>query len=255
MNAADASALDVLVVEDDSSLTELLCERLGREGFRVRSASTAAEAQAALEERAFDVILLDVGLPDASGFEIAPQLRRLHPEASLIFLTAYSAPEDRVHGLELGAEDYVAKPFHMRELLLRIRNAHKRAARLADVVRSRSGPIRIGRARVDLARFELEADGERRTLTHKECSVLRLLIERDGEVVSRDEMLDSAWSHDEFPTPRTVDNFILRLRRLIEPDPDRPSAILSVRGVGYRLVRTAGQVRAAEQAHAEERQP
>lgn len=236
MNGAGDAALEVLVVEDDRSLAELLGERLGHEGFRVRSAATAAEAERAMEEQPFDVVLLDVGLPDASGFEIAPRLRRLRPEASLLFLTAYASPEDRVRGLELGAEDYIAKPFHMRELLLRIRNAHRRAQRLTDAARERPQPLRVGRAQVDLARFELEADGERRTLTHKECAVLRLLIERYGEVVSRDEMLDSAWSQDEFPTPRTVDNFILRLRRLIEPDPDRPRAIQSVRGVGYRLV-------------------
>lgn len=241
MSRAEDTALEVLVVEDDRSLAELLSERLAREGFRVRRAATAAEAERALQAQPCDVVLLDVGLPDASGFEIAPRLRQLRPEASLLFLTAYTSPEDRVRGLELGAEDYIAKPFHMRELLLRIRNAHRRAVRLTDAGRERPPPLRVGRARVDLARFELEASGERRTLTHKECAVLRLLIERRGEVVSRDDMLDAAWSQDEFPTPRTVDNFILRLRRLIEPDPDHPRAIQSVRGVGYRLAPEEGE--------------
>jgi two-component system alkaline phosphatase synthesis response regulator PhoP len=157
------------------------------------------------------------------------------PQSALIFLTAHGNPDDRVRGLELGADDYLTKPFHFRELLLRIQNCLKRAQDLAELPGEMRGVVRIGRARVDFERFSAEADGTTHALTHKECAVLRLLASRVGKAVSRDEILDRAWSADEFPTSRTVDNFIVRLRRLVEPDADEPRVIRSIRGVGYLL--------------------
>src|SRR5690606_9877467 len=127
--------------------------------------------------------------------------------------------------------DYVVKPFHFRELLLRIRNAAKRAEGLTPTDGTKSGTLVLGRARIDLARFEAEVGGEIRRLTHKESALLKLLAESGGRVVSRDEILDTIWK-DEYPSSRTVDNFILRLRKLIEEDPAHPRFILSVRGVG-----------------------
>jgi two-component system alkaline phosphatase synthesis response regulator PhoP len=129
----------------------------------------------------------------------------------------------------------VAKPFHFRELLLRLQNCLKRAQDLAQVPGEMRGEVRIGRARVDFERFLATVDGHSQALTHKECAVLRLLAERAGKAVSRDEILDRAWSADEFPTSRTVDNFIVRLRKLIEVDAGDPRVIRSIRGVGYLL--------------------
>jgi DNA-binding response OmpR family regulator len=134
----------------------------------------------------------------------------------------------------LGADDYVGKPFLFRELLLRVQNCLKRAQDLAQLP-GEMRQVHIGRALVDFERFCATVDGETHPLTHKECSVLRLLAERAGKAVSRDEILDRAWSADEFPTSRTVDNFIVRLRKLVEADPADPRVIRSIRGVGYLL--------------------
>lgn len=232
------SGARILVVEDERNVAETLIERLQRAGYDVQHAPTAARARELAAAQPFHLILLDVGLPDGNGFALAPQLRALLPRAGLLFLTAHGNPEDRVRGLELGADDYLTKPFHFRELLLRIQNCLKRAAELADVPGEMRGVQRIGRARVDFERYAAEVDGHWQPLTHKECAVLRLLASRVGKAVSRDEILDRAWSADEFPTSRTVDNFIVRLRKLVEPDVDEPQVIRSIRGVGYLLTET-----------------
>jgi len=162
-------------------------------------------------------------------------LRARSPATAIIFLTAHAGAEDRIRGLELGADDYIGKPFHFRELLLRIQNCLKRAQDLAQVPGEMRGRVRIGRALVDFERFSATVGADNVALTHKECAVLRLLAERVGKAVSRDEILDRAWSTDEFPTSRTVDNFIVRLRKLIEVDAADPRVIRSIRGVGYLL--------------------
>ena len=229
------SAAQLLVVEDDRNVGATLVERLCAAGFRVTLAESAERARQAWRAHPPQLVLLDVGLPDGNGFELAVELRAAVPQSALIFLTAHGNPDDRVRGLELGADDYLTKPFHFRELLLRIQNCLKRAQDLAELPGEMRGVVRIGRARVDFERFSAEADGRSHALTHKECAVLRLLASRVGKAVSRDEILDRAWSADEFPTSRTVDNFIVRLRRLVEPDADEPRVIRSIRGVGYLL--------------------
>ena len=222
----------LLMVEDDANVAGTLGERLRANGFVVTHAPTVADALDVLQRGHFDIALLDVGLPDGNGFDIARRLRETSPATSLVFLTAYGTPEDRIHGLELGADDYVTKPFVFRELLLRLQNALKRASYL-KVDTPQGARLRIGRADVDFGRFTATVDGTVHSLTHKECAVLKLLHERAGQAVSRDEILDRAWSPDEFPSSRTVDNFILRLRRLVEQDPANPRTIRSIRGVGY----------------------
>ena len=157
------------------------------------------------------------------------------PTTAILFLTAHAGAEDRIRGLELGADDYVGKPFHFRELLLRIQNCLKRAQ---DLAQRAGGDARPGAYRPRERGFRaLHRHGRWRnaSLTHKECAVLRLLAERVGKAVSRDEILDRAWSADEFPTSRTVDNFIVRLRKLVEIDAADPRVIRSIRGVGYLL--------------------
>lgn len=231
----DRPSARILVLEDEKNVGLTLVERLRKESFEVAWATNVEEARLELGGRKFDLALLDVGLPDGSGFDVAEALRASQPSTAIIFLTAYGSPEDRVRGLELGADDYVVKPFHLKELLLRIRNALKRAKYLAGGLDS-IHEIRVGRALIRFARFEAETDGRTQPLTHKEAALLRLLVERRGNVVSRDEILNHVWSEDEFPTPRTIDNFILRLRRLVELDPENPQVIKSIRGVGYQLI-------------------
>jgi len=230
-----SSAAQLLVVEDDKNVGETLAERLQAAGYRVTLASSATRARQAWSAQAPQLVLLDVGLPDGNGFELAAELRTAVPQSAIVFLTAHGNPEERVRGLELGADDYLTKPFHFRELLLRIQNCLKRAQDLVELPGEMRGVVRIGRARVDFERFSAEVDGESHALTHKECAVLRLLASRVGKAVSRDEILDKAWSADEFPTSRTVDNFIVRLRKLVEPDANEPRVIRSIRGLGYLL--------------------
>ena len=228
-------AARLLIVEDERNVGDTLLERLRTAGYQVVRADSAAAARRAFQESTYQLVLLDVGLPDGNGFELARELRARSPGSAIIFLTAHAGAEDRIRGLELGADDYVGKPFHFRELLLRVQNALKRAQDLAQVPGEIQGQVRIGRALVDFERFSASVDGAHVALTHKECAVLRLLAERVGKAVSRDEILDRAWSADEFPTSRTVDNFIVRLRKLVEADAADPRVIRSIRGVGYLL--------------------
>jgi two-component system alkaline phosphatase synthesis response regulator PhoP len=227
--------IPLLLVEDDANVAGTLAGRLGGEGFAVTHAASVRAAREALRVQQFAAAVLDVGLPDGNGFEVAQHLREVSPSTAMLFLTAYGTPEDRIHGLELGADDYMTKPFAFRELLLRIQNMLKRAGDLAARGTALRGPVRIGIATVDFDRFTAQSGGSLHRLTHKECAVLKLLLERAGRAVSRDEILTHAWAPDEFPTERTVDNFILRLRRLVERDPATPATILSIRGVGYQL--------------------
>ena len=229
------AAARLLLVEDERNVAETLIERLAAEGFQAARADSVASARRAIGEAQFELALLDVGFPDGSGFELARVLRARSPATAIIFLTAHAGAEDRIRGLELGADDYIGKPFHFRELLLRIQNCLKRAQDLAQVPGEMRGRVRIGRALVDFERFSATVGTDNVALTHKECAVLRLLAERVGKAVSRDEILDRAWSTDEFPTSRTVDNFIVRLRKLIEVDAADPRVIRSIRGVGYLL--------------------
>lgn len=219
--AAEVQKPRLLVLEDEPNVGSTLVERLEQEGYTVTWSKTCEDARLQIAQRHFDLALLDVGLPDGNGFEVAAAIRSRSPRTALVFLTAFGSAPDRVRGLELGAEDYVVKPFHLRELMLRIKNCLRRARVLS------TGAVTIGRAVVKFDSFEASIDGETQTLTRKECALLRLLYERRGEVVSRDEILNQVWSEDEYPSSRTVDNFVLRLRRWVE--------IRSIRGVGYLL--------------------
>ena len=225
----------VLVVEDELNVGSTLVERLDREGFDVTWTRGVQETRDALREHRFDLALLDVGLPDGSGFSLAESLRCDHRATAIIFLTALGNPEDRVRGLELGAEDYIVKPFHLKELLLRIRRSLRRARYFSDLSGAEAQPLRVGQALIHFSKFSAEAAGITHALTHKECELLKLLVDRKGRVVSRDEILNHVWSENEFPSPRTIDNFIMRLRRIIEVDSENPTVIKSIRGVGYLL--------------------
>ena len=230
---AEKTAARILVVEDERNVGSTLVDRLKLEGFEVSWATSVEEAKLEISSRKFDLALLDVGLPDGSGFGVAKLIRDSNRSTAIIFLTAFGNPEDRIRGLELGAEDYVVKPFHLKELLLRVQNGLKRAKYLAGS--GEADDIVLGKAQIHFARFEAVIDGKAQSLTHKECALLKLLVSRRSKTVSRDEILNEVWSDEEFPSSRTVDNFIMRLRRLIETDPENPQVITSVRGIGYQL--------------------
>ncbi len=227
----------ILLLEDELNVGSTLMDRLKLEGFEPSWLQNVKDATRSIMTHAYQLAILDVQLPDGSGFDVARTLRSTHPETAIIFLTAANSPEDRIHGLELVAEDYIAKPFHTKELLLRIKNVLKRAQFVQNSQPSEV-EIEVGKAKIYFSQYELVSDGEKHHLSHKECALLKLLYEKRGQVVSRDDILNLIWSEDEYPTPRTIDNFILRLRKLVEPDLNMPSIIRSVRGVGYLMERT-----------------
>ncbi len=221
----------ILIVEDEPDLLRGLALNIGAEGFDVLTAQTGdSGVKTALGERP-DLVLLDVMLPGMSGLDVCRELRRQRFEAPIIMLTARAEEVDRVVGLEIGADDYVTKPFGVRELLARIR------VRL----RSRSGAgtgdtLRFGVVEVHFDKHEAFRGGTRVDLTGKEFEVLRLLARHRGEIVTRERLLDEVWGYEHYPTTRTVDNHILRLRQKLEENPSDPRHILSVYGEGYKFV-------------------
>jgi two-component system, OmpR family, phosphate regulon response regulator OmpR len=225
----------LLVVDDDARLRELLRRYLADNSFRVTLAADAAEARANLASFAFDLIVLDVMMPGESGVELTRALRgenRLAP-VPVLLLTAMGEPEDRVNGLEQGADDYLAKPFEPRELVLRIRNILERRGRggvagEGDTARS----LRFGAFRFDLARGELFRGGEIVHLTTAEAGLLASLAARAGQAVSREDLAQSGQFSGNI---RSVDVQMTRLRRKIEPDPRFPRYLQTVRGTGYAL--------------------
>ena len=221
----------LLVVDDDARLRDLLRRYLSENGFRVTVAADAKEARANLASFAFDLIVLDVMMPGESGLDLTLALRQTTgpgPRLPVLLLTALAEPEDRINGLEHGADDFLAKPFEPRELVLRIRNIIERRGTPDEAVRT----LRFGGFRFDLARGELFRGGEIVRLTAAEAGLLSSLAARAGEAVSREDLSQSAQFGGNM---RNVDVQMTRLRRKIEPDPRYPRYLQTVRGTGYAL--------------------
>jgi two-component system alkaline phosphatase synthesis response regulator PhoP len=224
----------ILVVEDEEHLAEGLRINLELEGYEPVLAASAEEAWRLWQRSRADLILLDVMLPGMDGFEFCGLLREKGERVPILFLTARDRDEDRVRGLEEGGDDYLTKPFNLRELLARVKGLFRRE----EWVRSKPPVLvlRFGAREVDLLAFALRGpEGETR-LKEKEAMILRLLAERAGEALDRETIIDRIWGYDAYPSTRTVDNFILGLRKLIEPDPAKPRYLLTVHGKGYKLL-------------------
>ncbi len=223
----------ILVVEDEPRIARLVCDNLEDEGYRTIH---AADGPAGLREAragGIGLILLDVMLPDMDGFEVCKALREEGIRTPVLFLTARDLPHDRVEGLMAGGDDYLVKPFHLDELLARV---HALLRRVGWAESPAEGKVEIGQGWIDLVTHEAQSqDGSKETLPVKEFGILKLLIESRGAIVSRNDILDNVWGGEADPTPRTVDNFVVRLRRRFEVDPSDPQHILTVRGIGYRL--------------------
>jgi len=221
----------ILVVEDDESIARGLEHNLKAEGFevmRARRGATAVDLAVRLEP---DLITLDVMLPGMSGIDVCRELRRRGIRSPVIMLTARAAEVDKVLGLEIGADDYVTKPFSVRELIARIRARLRRDAQDAG-----NAVVSFGEVAVDLERLSVTKRGQPVDLTAKEIDILQLLVRNRGEVVSRDRLIDEVWGGDDIVASRTVDTHVMNLRRKIEEDPNSPRHIVSVYGEGYRLV-------------------
>jgi two-component system phosphate regulon response regulator OmpR len=222
----------VLVVDDDRRLRDLLARFLGEHGYRVTTAASAAEARAKSESFVFDALVLDVMMPGESGFDFARRIRT-ESRVPILMLTARADPADRVKGLEIGADDYLPKPFEPRELILRLGNILRRAPEAPAAAPSPAEPIRFGPFAFRLDRGELRRDGELIRITEREREILTILGHRPSDNVPREEL---AGGNGGGANERTVDVQINRLRRKIEVDPANPMYLQTVRGVGYRLV-------------------
>jgi len=222
----------ILIIEDEPDLLRGLELNLKAEGYVVLTASRGDTGlEQALRERP-ELVLLDIMLPGMSGLDVCRELRAKGFDAPIIMLTARAEEVDRVVGLEIGADDYVTKPFGIRELLARIRVRLRRHAPATNG----DAKLRFGEIEVDFDRHEALRSGQRVDLTGKEFEVLRLLASHRGEIVTRDRLLDEVWGYETYPTTRTVDNHILRLRQKLEEDPGDPRYILSIYGEGYKFV-------------------
>lgn len=223
--------MKILVVDDEQPLLDALQYALQREGFEVITATDSEEALQTFNEQNPDLVILDVMLPTRSGFEVCQILRR-RSNVPIIMLTAKGTEGDRVVGLEIGADDYVTKPFSMRELMARIKSVLRRSSSPA----SPAGPVlKAGDLVLDVNQYEARLGDALVNLSPKEFELLRFLMEHPGQVFSRQTLLDRVWGEDTYIEERTVDVHIHWLREKIEPDPRKPKYLLTVRGVGYKF--------------------
>ena len=233
----------VLLVEDEPSLARTLSDRLTAEGYEVEVTGDGPSGQRLAADGGFDVVLLDVNLPGKSGFDVCRDLRRDGIDIPILMLTARNELVDRVLGLKLGADDYLAKPFETLELLARIEALMRRSqaeAPASPIATDAARGHRFGNVRVDFDRAQVWRGADGGAETEIACSaleyrLLRFLIEHRGEVHDRDRLLDEVWGYDATPTTRTVDVHVSSLRQKIEPNPGRPEFIVTVHGLGYRF--------------------
>lgn len=222
----------ILVIEDDPSIAQGLYRNLKFEGYSVQVVNDGEEGLTTAVDNTPDLVLLDVMLPTMNGFEVLRELRRLELEIPVIMLTAKGEELDKVRGLDLGADDYLTKPFALGELLARIRAVLRRKQRFEQ----QHDFVSFGRVEIDFKARRVVVSGEEVTLTAREIDLLKLFVSREGEALDRREIVSKVWGYDYEGTDRTLDNFVSRLRQKFEADPSCPTHFLTVRGIGYRFV-------------------
>jgi two-component system alkaline phosphatase synthesis response regulator PhoP len=226
------SNLSLLLVEDEPNLGQTLRDYLRAKKFTVELATTCAEARIKFSDLSPAIAILDIGLPDGDGISLAKEFRSRRKDCVLLFCTALNDPSLRVEGLELGAEDYITKPFELKELTLRL----DRILKSRQVTLHNPDEYRFGKLIFWPKQFEIQdATGVITALSQKECAILELLIEKKNLVVARDEMIESIWGENSFPTNRTIDNYIVKLRKWADSETGSDLHIISVRGIGYKL--------------------
>lgn len=223
----------ILIVDDEVHISDLLQTNLDLEGYQTTCALNGKEALAATSQEVFDLVLLDVMLPDMTGMEVCQQIKSQFKNLPVLMLSALGQSSDKIKGLKSGADDYLSKPFNLTELLIRM---EKLLDRFAKSTPSISAWIKLGEAEIDLDNASLKRNQETHILTPKESQLLQYLISRPNEVIHRREILDEVWQYDNIPTPRTIDNFISKFRKLIETNPNQPEIIKTIRGRGYLLI-------------------
>jgi DNA-binding response OmpR family regulator len=225
----------ILVVDDEPNMILGLKDNLEFEGYEVTTAVNGKEGLVLLLREEFDLIFLDVMMPEMSGFDVCKKVRANGINTPIIFLTAKGEEIDKVLGLELGADDYITKPFSLRELLARVK-AILRRTEDAAASSNEEEDIQIGLLRVNFKYLTAHNKKQAIDLSHKEFEILKYFYKHRNKTVSRDDLLNDIWGYDENPTTRTVDNFIVKIRQKIEKEPDRPAVIITVHGVGYKLI-------------------
>lgn len=223
----------ILVVDDEENIRDVVKLNLELDGYEVITANDGKKGLQRFQGEHFDLIILDVMMPEIDGFTLAEQIRLTNAEVPIIMLTAKDSAIDRITGLKRGADDYLTKPFNLEELLLRVQKLLHRSAKTHDTV---SDIYSFGGNEINFSTFEVKSvNNDAFVLTKKESMLLKLLIERKNEVVSRQQILQAVWGYDVYPSTRTIDNFILSFRKYFEPDPSNPIYFQSIRGVGYKF--------------------
>lgn len=220
----------ILIIEDEPAMQLGLKDNLEVDNHNVDTSSDGEDGLQKLKSGKYDLALLDVMLPKLSGFDVCKAARTAGIDTPIILLTARGEEIDKIVGLELGADDYITKPFSVRELLARIKAILRRSQS------SDSSKINIGRLTIDFSSFQCEENGAEVKLSHKEFEILAFLVKNKNKVVSRYDLLENVWGYEEQITTRTVDNFIVRLRQKIEVNPNQPKIILTVHGAGYKMI-------------------
>ncbi len=223
----------ILLVEDEENIRKVVKLNLEMDDYEVITTDNGKDAMKYFQEQHFDLIILDIMLPEISGLQICEQIRLTDTETPIIFLTAKDSPPDRVAGLKKGADDYLAKPFNLEELQLRIKKLISRSQKTPKLDIEY---YEFGKNKVNFSTFEAKGINGDITLTKKEAMLLKLLIERKNEVVSRQQILQFVWGYDVYPSTRTIDNFILSFRKYFEENPKEPQFFKSVRGIGYKFL-------------------
>ena len=232
----------ILLVEDDVNLADGLILNLEADGYQVVHVDNGSEVMDAFHNGIFDLILMDIMLPGVDGLTLCKRIRNEGATVPILFITARDQSDEKVEGLVAGGDDYITKPFEMAELLARVQGIFRRQAWLAADSPSEANAVEFDGRRLNYKTFEAHGPGGEIRLTRKECMVAKYLIDRQGEVVSRDQLLDAVWGYHTFPTNRTIDNFILKLRKIFEEDPANPRYFETIRGVGYKFKGQASPV-------------
>ena len=222
----------ILLVEDEAHIRDVVKLNLELEEYEVVTVDNGKDALKTVHGQHFDLLILDVMLPDVDGFQICEQVRLTNMEVPIIFLTAKETAADRIMGLKKGADDYLTKPFQLEELLLRVNNLIRRSSKSP---KNTPEIYSFGKNKINFVTYEAEGNQGQFNLTKKEAMLLKLLIDRKNEVVSRQQILQSVWGYDVYPSTRTIDNFILSFRKYFEENPREPKHFLSIRGVGYKF--------------------
>jgi len=226
----------ILLVEDEEHLLEIIKLNLELEGYKVTTSMNGNTAVKIFKQERFNLVILDVMLPEMDGFSVCEAIRLNNSSVPILFLSAKNAHEDKIMGLKRGADDYITKPFNLEEFLLRVKALIKRGMNKEEKAEM-NDVFRFNGYEVNFLTYEIIGKNKKKTrLTKKEILLLKLLIERRNEVVSREQILETVWGYDIYPSTRTVDNFILSFRKYFEKDPKQPQYFFSIRGVGYKFV-------------------